>query len=87
MAGLKGVFGGSIYNSSKFAVEGFSQAIAEELAPLGIRVTVVSPGFFRTDFLDASSVKYAALGIADYAECLAKFRAFHDARNQPHPGG
>ena len=35
IAGLKGFFGGAIYNSSKFAVEGFSQSIAEELAPLG----------------------------------------------------
>jgi NAD(P)-dependent dehydrogenase (short-subunit alcohol dehydrogenase family) len=38
------------YNSSKFAVEGFSEALAEELAPVGIRVTIVEPGRFRTDW-------------------------------------
>jgi NAD(P)-dependent dehydrogenase (short-subunit alcohol dehydrogenase family) len=38
------------YNSSKFAVEGFSEALAEELAPLGIKVTIVQPGRFRTDW-------------------------------------
>lgn len=58
VAGLKGVWGASPYNASKFAVEGFSQAIAQELAPFGVCVTSVSPGFFRTDFLDLSSAKY-----------------------------
>jgi NAD(P)-dependent dehydrogenase (short-subunit alcohol dehydrogenase family) len=38
------------YNSSKFAVEGFSEALAQELAPLGIKVTIVEPGRFRTDW-------------------------------------
>ncbi|MFE4074414.1 oxidoreductase [Peribacillus sp. YIM B13477] len=85
-AGLKGVFGGSIYNSSKFAVEGFSQSIAEELAPFGVYVTVVSPGFFRTDFLDLSSVKYSKAGISDYSEALAEFRDFHDNRNHTQVG-
>ncbi|MFS0604914.1 oxidoreductase [Peribacillus frigoritolerans] len=86
VAGLKGVFGGSIYNSSKFAVEGFSQAIAEELAPFGIYVTAVSPGFFRTDFLDSSSVKYSNNAISDYAKALAEFRDFHDNRNHAQAG-
>jgi NAD(P)-dependent dehydrogenase (short-subunit alcohol dehydrogenase family) len=86
VAGLKGVFGGSIYNSSKFAVEGFSQSIAEELAPFGVYVTVVSPGFFRTDFLDLSSVKYSKAGISDYSEALAEFRDFHDNRNHFQAG-
>ncbi len=86
VAGLKGVFGGSIYNSSKFAVEGFSQSIAEELAPFGVFVTVVSPGFFRTDFLDLSSVKYSKVGISDYSEALAEFRYFHDNRNHFQAG-
>lgn len=86
VAGLKGVFGGSIYNSSKFAVEGFSQSIAEELAPFGVYVTSVSPGFFRTDFLDSTSVKYSNKGISDYAKALADFRTFHDNRNHNQTG-
>jgi NAD(P)-dependent dehydrogenase (short-subunit alcohol dehydrogenase family) len=86
VAGLRGVFGASIYNASKFAVEGFSQAIAQELAPLGVFVTVVSPGYFRTDFLDASSVRYGDQAIDDYAKGAAEFRAFHDDRNHSQPG-
>ncbi|XXY44324.1 SDR family NAD(P)-dependent oxidoreductase [Sorangium sp. So ce269] len=86
IAGLKGGFGGSLYNTSKFAVEGFSQCIAEELAPFGVHVTVVSPGFFRTDFLDASSVKYSGSAIGDYAKTMADFRAFLDDRNHKQVG-
>jgi NAD(P)-dependent dehydrogenase (short-subunit alcohol dehydrogenase family) len=87
VAGLKSVFGGAVYSASKFAVEGFSQGLAEELAPLGIYLTVVSPGFFRTDFLDASSVRYSEEPpIEDYAKQLAEFRAFHDNRNHNQAG-
>ncbi|KLU54982.1 short-chain dehydrogenase [Paenibacillus sp. VT-400] len=86
VAGLKGVFGGSIYNSSKFAVEGFSQAIAEEFAHFNVKVTAVSPGFFRTDFLDTSSAKYTDQGITEYAKPLAEFREFHDNRNHQQAG-
>ncbi|MCM3724260.1 oxidoreductase [Neobacillus cucumis] len=86
VAGLKGVFGGSIYNSSKFAVEGFTQAIAEELALFGVYVTAVSPGFFRTDFLDSSSVKYSNDSISDYSDALETFRKFHDDRNHTQAG-
>jgi NAD(P)-dependent dehydrogenase (short-subunit alcohol dehydrogenase family) len=87
VAGLRGVFGASIYNSSKFAVEGFSQAIAQELSPLGVFVTVISPGFFRTDFLDQSSVKYSeGQAIADYSKPLADFRTFMDNRSHQQAG-
>jgi NAD(P)-dependent dehydrogenase (short-subunit alcohol dehydrogenase family) len=86
VAGLKGVFGGSVYNSSKFAVEGFTQAIAEELSHFGVHVTAVSPGFFRTDFLDASSVKYSKSEISEYEKPLSEFREFHDSRNHDQAG-
>jgi NAD(P)-dependent dehydrogenase (short-subunit alcohol dehydrogenase family) len=86
IAGLKGFFGGAVYNSSKFAVEGFSQCIAEELTPLGIYVTAISPGFFRTDFLDGSSIQYAEGKISDYAKGAAEFRAFMDNRNHEQAG-
>ncbi|HXW91265.1 MAG TPA: oxidoreductase [Terriglobales bacterium] len=86
IAGRRGIFGGSIYNSSKFAVEGFSQCIAQELAPLGIYVTAISPGFFRTDFLDGSSVQYAEEKISDYTKGAAEFRAFMDNRNHEQAG-
>jgi NAD(P)-dependent dehydrogenase (short-subunit alcohol dehydrogenase family) len=59
IGGLTGMPGWGIYNSTKFAVEGLSEALAAELAPLGIGVTIVEPGPFRTDFLGGSLEKAA----------------------------
>jgi NAD(P)-dependent dehydrogenase (short-subunit alcohol dehydrogenase family) len=87
VAGLASTFGGAIYSASKFAVEGLSQGLAEELATFGAHLTVVSPGFFRTDFLDSSSVKYSDKPpIKEYAEKMAEFRAFHEGRNHTQTG-
>jgi NAD(P)-dependent dehydrogenase (short-subunit alcohol dehydrogenase family) len=86
VGGLKGVFGGSVYNSSKFAVEGFSQSIAEELASFGVHVTTVAPGFFRTDFLDPSSASYTDNAIPDYEQPLQAFLEFHHGRNRTQAG-
>jgi NAD(P)-dependent dehydrogenase (short-subunit alcohol dehydrogenase family) len=87
VAGLRVIFGVSSYNASKFAVEGFSQALAQELSPFGVYVTVISPGFFRTDFLDQSSAKYSeGEPISDYAKPLADFRAFMENRNHNQAG-
>jgi NAD(P)-dependent dehydrogenase (short-subunit alcohol dehydrogenase family) len=87
MAGLRGIFGVSAYNATKFAVEGFSQALAQELSPFGVFVTVISPGFFRTDFLDQSSAKYSeGESISDYAKPLSDFRAFMENRNHNQAG-
>ncbi|MGA1983946.1 MAG: oxidoreductase [Acidobacteriaceae bacterium] len=55
VAGLIGQAGWGYYNTSKFAVEGFSEALAGEMAPLGVKVTIVEPGPFRTDFLGRSA--------------------------------
>jgi len=55
VAGLVGGAGWGYYNASKFAVEGFSEALAQELAPLGVHVTIIEPGPFRTDFLGRSA--------------------------------
>lgn len=67
MAGVVGINGGSIYCASKFAVAGWSESLSLELRRFGIHATVVHPGYFRTDFLDRSSVRNADLAIADYA--------------------
>ena len=55
IGGFIGSAGWGIYCATKFAVEGFSEALAREVGPLGIDVIVVEPGYFRTDFLDASA--------------------------------
>jgi NADP-dependent 3-hydroxy acid dehydrogenase YdfG len=75
------------YNSTKFAVEGISEALAAELAPLGIRVTIIEPGPFRTDFLGRSSV-IAKTRIADYdgtAGNMRKYFAENDGKQKGDP--
>ena len=78
--------GFGVYGSTKFAVEGLSEALHAELSPLGIHVTVVEPGYFRTDFLDSSSAMEAKNVIADYAETAGKVRASARAYNHRQPG-
>ncbi|WP_060179668.1 oxidoreductase [Streptomyces sp. IMTB 1903] len=56
-----------LYGASKFAVEGISEALHGELAPLGVHVTIIEPGGFRTDFLGRSSIRVEPAAIADYA--------------------
>ncbi|BCP54332.1 short-chain dehydrogenase/reductase [Kaistia sp. 32K] len=86
IAGLRGGLGGSLYCASKFAIEGFSESLAHEVAPFGIHVTVVEPGFFRTDFLDESSVRFASHPIVDYAETSAQIREGYRDRNHQQAG-
>jgi NAD(P)-dependent dehydrogenase (short-subunit alcohol dehydrogenase family) len=50
IAGRMGMAGAGAYHTAKWAVEGFSEALAREVAPLGIKVTIIEPGAFRTDF-------------------------------------
>ena len=47
--------GMSGYNAAKFAVEGFSESLAQEIKPLGLKITIVEPGGFRTDFAGSST--------------------------------
>jgi NAD(P)-dependent dehydrogenase (short-subunit alcohol dehydrogenase family) len=88
VGGYAGFPGWGVYGASKFAVEGISEALVGELAPLGIRVTVVEPGFFRTDFLDETSLVRTAQQIDDYRETVGKTRAHaadvnHGQRGDP----
>ena len=85
IGGLTGMPGWGIYNSTKFAVEGLSEALAAELAPLGIGVTIVEPGPFRTDFLGGSLEK-AAQVLPDYEVTAGKTRAGAVERNGKQPG-
>jgi NAD(P)-dependent dehydrogenase (short-subunit alcohol dehydrogenase family) len=67
-AGLIGQAFVSAYAASKFALVGWMESLAAEVAPFGIRTTVVEPGFFRTELLSADSTRYAEPSIDDYAE-------------------
>jgi NAD(P)-dependent dehydrogenase (short-subunit alcohol dehydrogenase family) len=72
IAGLAPLSGSGIYAATKFALEGLSESLAQEVGPLGIRVTLVEPGAFRTDFLSAHSIHNASGSIAAYAETSEK---------------
>jgi NAD(P)-dependent dehydrogenase (short-subunit alcohol dehydrogenase family) len=78
--------GFGVYCSTKFAVEGLSEALHQELAPLGIFVTVVEPGYFRTDFLDASSLSVSPSRIDDYASTVGRVRNVASGLNHEQPG-
>jgi NAD(P)-dependent dehydrogenase (short-subunit alcohol dehydrogenase family) len=78
--------GWGVYGSTKFAVEGLSEALHAELAPLGIHVTVIEPGVFRTDFLDSSSLHRAKGVLDDYADTSGKTRDWADESNHGQQG-
>ena len=86
LGGFRASAGWGVYCSTKFAVEGITEALHDELAPLGIRATVVEPGFFRTDFMDNRSLADTGQQIADYAETVGKTRLFVVERNHLQPG-
>ncbi len=86
VGGLTGIIGWGLYGSTKFAVEGITEAMAAELAPLGIYATAVEPGFFRTDFLDQSSLSRAGHVIEDYAATVGDMRNYATQVNQKQPG-
>jgi NAD(P)-dependent dehydrogenase (short-subunit alcohol dehydrogenase family) len=71
LAGLAGYAGSGYYAASKHAVEGWADSLAVEVAPLGIKVTCVEPGPFRTDWA-GRSLKQTPNLIADYAETAGK---------------
>jgi NADP-dependent 3-hydroxy acid dehydrogenase YdfG len=78
--------GWGVYSSTKFAVEGITEFLHGELAPLNIHATVVEPGFFRTDFLDSGSLVTTANVINDYADTVGKMRDFAEGHNHQQPG-
>ena len=73
------------YHATKFAVEGFSESLAKEVAPLGIKVTLVEPSGFRTDWAGRSANE-TKNPIADYAETAGKNRANVRGYSGKQPG-
>ena len=66
IAGLAPMAGSGLYAAAKFALEGASEALAQEVAPFGVKVTLVEPGAFRTEFLSAASIRRSENRIEDY---------------------
>lgn len=86
IGGYRGAPGFGVYCSTKFAVEGLSEAMHAELAPLGIQVTAIEPGYFRTDFLDAASLAVSAGRIDDYSGSAGAVRARAVTLNRAQQG-
>lgn len=74
IAGRLAVAGMSAYSAAKFAVEGFSEALAQEIGPLGLKLTLVEPGGFRTGFADVAKV--SAEPSATYAGTVSAIRDY-----------
>jgi NAD(P)-dependent dehydrogenase (short-subunit alcohol dehydrogenase family) len=85
MGGLIGFPGVGYYNATKFAVEGMSEALAKETAPLGIKVTIVEPGPFRTEWA-GRSLKMPKNAIADYAATAGARRNATHSYSGTQPG-
>jgi NAD(P)-dependent dehydrogenase (short-subunit alcohol dehydrogenase family) len=86
LGGYEASAGWGVYGSTKFAVEGLTEALYAELKPLGIHATVVEPGFFRTDFMDGSSLQKTKEHLPAYAATVGKTRAFAEEHNHQQPG-
>ncbi|WFP62639.1 oxidoreductase [Mesorhizobium sp. WSM4904] len=88
MSSLNGVEplpGGAFYSAAKFAVEGFSEALAGEVAHLGIKVTIVEPAPFRTRFLSGESAKWSR-PMGDYEASVGRVRQTLKQMDGKQPG-
>lgn len=85
IAGRRSAPGSSLYNASKFALEGWGEALAFELAPFGVRMVLVEPGPTESGFA-SSAGQGARVGEGPYAEITARLRALRgQAMGSPAP--
>jgi NAD(P)-dependent dehydrogenase (short-subunit alcohol dehydrogenase family) len=84
IAGRLGPLGRAPYAAAKFGVEGFSESLAKEIGPLGIKVTIVEPGGFRTDF--AGSSTELREGRSEYESTVGATIRFQRDYNGKQPG-
>jgi NAD(P)-dependent dehydrogenase (short-subunit alcohol dehydrogenase family) len=85
-AGVSGGPSASAYTASKFALEGWMEALTGEVQPFGIRTMIVEPGFFRTELLTPESTTFGELSIDDYNEARGEVNAFWTSMNGKQAG-
>jgi len=85
IGGLRSFPGVGFYNATKYAVDGLSESLSKELAPLGIKVTIIAPSGFRTDWAGRSA-KDSNIKIADYATTAEKNKGDIRAYSGNQPG-
>jgi NAD(P)-dependent dehydrogenase (short-subunit alcohol dehydrogenase family) len=87
IAGFLGAFPGwGIYNATKFAVAGLTEALSAEVKSLGVHVTIVYPGYFKTNFLLKGSLRFAKNPISEYKEARDLDRAHLEQIPGNQPG-
>lgn len=87
IGGFMGGFPGfGAYCATKFAINGLSESLAEEVRAFGVHVTVVEPGYFRTNFLSDSSIGLPKIQIEDYKEVRDSQNAHQNEINGKQPG-
>ncbi|HET9835923.1 MAG TPA: oxidoreductase [Rhodanobacteraceae bacterium] len=85
IGGRVNIGGFALYGAAKFALEGFSEALRDEVAPLGVRVTLVEPGAFRTEFAGDSNMRPETI-IEDYRPVVDPVREYLYGNNGKQPG-
>ena len=84
VGGRVGAMGRAPYSAAKWGVEGFSEVLAQEVGPLGIKVTIIEPGGFRTDFAGASTT--IREGLPEYDATVGATARFQRDFNGKQPG-
>ena len=84
--GLIAGAGWGLYCGTKFAVEGLSEALAQEVKPFGINVTIIEPGYIRTNFLKSDSIAFSRNPIAAYTVIQEEKRKHAEEITGNQPG-